>query len=75
MSNIESPGQMENHFLHLTHWPYKNKFLAILMSNIESSGQMENYFLHLTQWPFKILKTQIQINRQWEMRLHGNHHE
>ena len=30
MSNIESPGQVENYFLHLTHWP-----LEILKMRIE----------------------------------------
>ena len=45
------------------------------MSNIETLGQMENYFLHLTDWPFKILKTRIEINRQWEVHLHNNHHQ
>ena len=45
------------------------------MSNIESPGQMENYFLHLTHCPFKIFKIRIEMNPQWEVRLHGNHYE
>ena len=38
-------------------------------------GQMENGFLHFDTLAFQNTQTRIEMNRQWEVCLHGNHHE
>ena len=55
-----------------------NKFLDIIMSKIKSAAQMENSFLHFDTLPFQNTQIHFHIwymNWQWEVRLHGNHHQ